>query len=640
MPLSEKKKRRYSRSPVNEMDPRRKRIFTLIAVSIPILFFLVLEIGLRIFDYGGNTDLFIPGRGDYSEYMLCNRFVGRRFFSMQTKVPDPPNDLFLKQKPEDGYRIFVLGGSTAAGYPYGNNMMFSRILHQRLEDTFPDRTIEVVNVSTAAINSYALLDFMDEIIQNKPDAILIYAGHNEFYGALGVASAESFGKSRPVIRLYLGLQSFKTFRLVRNAIGRFSMYIGKLFNVPSMTDPTATLMERLVAEQTIPSGSSIYESGKKQFEANLLGIMKKAKGAGIPIAVSELVSNIGEQEPFISVETEEYPPADRVYLQARAFRNQQRFEEAKQAYYRAKDLDALRFRAHEEFNDVIRDLVSEFDAALVPMKSFFEAASPNGIIGKNLMLEHLHPNIDGYFIMADAFYEAMRESGFIASDWGAYPVKPASFYRKTWGVTPLDSLYGDLRIRVLKGGWPFKPKSAPNRSLRDYHATTKPESLVVQVWSDYDFTLERAHVMMAEHYEKRGEYNLAYQEYKALIYLTPFNVSPYIRAVNMLILQGDLASAMPLLRKSLDLEASAFANKWIGQILLNENRLRESLPYLKKAYSMRSDDPQLLYNLSGAYALNAQYEKARDTLDELYRMAPNFPDTDQLKRQLDRILDK
>jgi len=36
----------------------------------------------------------------------------------------------------------------------------------------------------AAINSYALLDMVDEVIQQSPDAVLIYTGHNEYYGAL------------------------------------------------------------------------------------------------------------------------------------------------------------------------------------------------------------------------------------------------------------------------------------------------------------------------------------------------------------------------------------------------------------------------------------------------------------------------
>ena len=135
------------------MNIRKKRIFTLITICLPFLFLLLLEGGLRLFQYGGDTSLFVTASGDYSDYYICNRQVGKRFFLNQTSLPEPSNDVFKKKKPENGYRIFVLGGSTTAGYPYGNNLMFPRILHKRLADTYPEKEIEVVNTAMVAINS-------------------------------------------------------------------------------------------------------------------------------------------------------------------------------------------------------------------------------------------------------------------------------------------------------------------------------------------------------------------------------------------------------------------------------------------------------------------------------------------------------
>ncbi|MCI0471735.1 MAG: SGNH/GDSL hydrolase family protein, partial [Candidatus Aminicenantes bacterium] len=265
---------------------------------------------MRIAGYGGNLDLFITASGEYSHYKMCNPQVGKRFFFMQSNIPDPPNDIFLKEKPANGYRIFVLGGSTTAGYPYSENMMFSRILHQRLTEAFPDRHIEMVNTATAAINTYSLLDFMDEILANEPDAILIYAGHNEYYGAFGVASTESLGKFRRVVKLYLDLKKFKAFILIRNIIGQLRKFAAKMFSGESVSDPTATLMERLVGEQKIVFGDPVYELGKEQFRKNLAAILDKAKHGGVQILVSELVSNIRSQKPFVSVKTDKLPPAD------------------------------------------------------------------------------------------------------------------------------------------------------------------------------------------------------------------------------------------------------------------------------------------------------------------------------------------
>ncbi len=41
------------------------------------------------------------------------------------------------------------------------------------------------------MNSYTFYDKIDDILKEDPDAILIYAGHNEFYGAPGIGSSKS-----------------------------------------------------------------------------------------------------------------------------------------------------------------------------------------------------------------------------------------------------------------------------------------------------------------------------------------------------------------------------------------------------------------------------------------------------------------
>jgi len=221
----------------SELDKTRKRIFTFIIILLPVLFIVFLELGLRVFKFGGDLSLFILAPEDVSDYMMCNPNVGRRYFFIQKTTPKPTKDLFLKKKPSNSYRIFVVGESTAAGFPYGNNVTFSRILNYRLSDTFPDKRIEIVNVAMSAICSYTLLDFVDEILENEPDAILIYAGHNEFYGALGVASVESLGKMRGFVKTYLKLKRFKTFLLVRNLIGQIRKLFSKTIYGGTEADP-------------------------------------------------------------------------------------------------------------------------------------------------------------------------------------------------------------------------------------------------------------------------------------------------------------------------------------------------------------------------------------------------------------------
>ena len=287
----------------------------------PIVLVLFFEGALRRVDCGGDTSLFVPTSGEHEGFYSINPDVGRRYFS----VPTPRENLFLQHKPADTYRILALGGSTIAGFTCGDNLSFTRTLYHRLLDAFPTRRIEMVNTGMSATSTHTLLDFMDEILEHEPDALLIYTGHNEFYGALGVASVESLGRFCWAIKLFLKLQHFRTFQLLRDCV---------------LTVTAAT---------TIASTSD--------------------------------------------------PPADEVFSEARAHEKAERIDEARRPYYRAKNLDPLRFRAPEDFYTAIHEVAGQFGAPVVPIKARCEQACTDGIIEDERMLEHLHPNIDCYFLM-------------------------------------------------------------------------------------------------------------------------------------------------------------------------------------------------------------------------------------------------
>jgi hypothetical protein len=236
-------------------------IFYLILVLIPILFFVLLEIGLRIFNYGIDMEQWISMPGNK---LMLNPEIARRYFYNTNNVPYSNEDLFDKIKAKNSFRIFVLGESSAAGYPYLPIGAFSRYLQKKLELLYPNSKIEVVNISMTAINTYAIRDMFPEVLEQKSDLVLIYTGHNEYYGALGVGSNESLGSSPKFINTILYLNRFKTVELLRNLI--FS--VSKMFSGnKSSTD--GTLMSRIVKDQYIQLNSKQYNDGVNQFERRL-----------------------------------------------------------------------------------------------------------------------------------------------------------------------------------------------------------------------------------------------------------------------------------------------------------------------------------------------------------------------------------
>lgn len=54
---------------------------------------------------------------------------------------------FAAQKSDNGFRFFVLGGSSALGFPWGAQVAFPGILADALQATLPGRTVEGVNAA-------------------------------------------------------------------------------------------------------------------------------------------------------------------------------------------------------------------------------------------------------------------------------------------------------------------------------------------------------------------------------------------------------------------------------------------------------------------------------------------------------------
>lgn len=584
------------------LSRKRRALFTAGLVLLPILILAGLEAGLRVFSYGGNLSLFVPAPDAASPYYGVNRDVGRRYFRLTSFNPSPRKDLFLREKPANGFRVFVLGESSAAGFPYGNNVTFPRILNRRLADAFPEKRVEVVNTAMTAVTSYTLLDFMDEILEQKPDALVVYAGHNEFYGALGAASMESLGRNGTVVRAWLKLRRFRTFLLVRDAVGlvQKAAASGRRSVRSGGGDAMETEMSRIADDRPIPLGSPVYESAKRNFRRNLGDILSKAKAADVPVFIGDLASNVRDQAPFISEASGNLPAAGDVFREARMLERSGRFDAARAAYLRAKDLDGLRFRSSEEFNAVIREEAARAGATLVEVKTAFESASPNGLVGASLMHEHLHPKIDGYFLMADAFFNAFRQRGIPAPDWNGRDLKPSSWYRTHWGFTALDSASAVLIVHHLRGGWPFR-KNGPNTVLENFRPRSKTDSIALDILRTGSSTLEQGHIALGDAFLRAGRIEDAFREYQALVYTVPNLDLFYEPGLKILIDSGQYERGLAFMEQGLAFNESAFMWKWAGQLRLALGNTAGGIAACERALALSPSDGQLVYNLSRAY---------------------------------------
>ncbi|NNE33975.1 MAG: tetratricopeptide repeat protein, partial [Rhodothermales bacterium] len=559
----------------------------------------------------------------------------------------------------------VQGGSTAAGFPFYYGGSFADMLEQRLLQSAPERPVEVINTAMAAVNSYTLLDFVDEIIEQEPDIVVIYAGHNEYYGALGVGSTFSLGSSPTLIRLFLSLDHFKTVQALKALLSRIAS-IGK----PAVEEGSGgTLMSQVVGEQSIPLGSRLYQAGLDQFRGNLRRILKRYQKAGVPVYIGTVASNLRDHRPFVSqlaeaTDTEQFREAvralataeqrgdsvsvllelvdrliaidslaaDPYYTKGQLLLRAGRDPEALDAFIAARDRDQLRFRAPQEINDIIRAEADAFDAVVVETERRLATTAVRGIVGSDLMTEHLHPNVEGYFQLASAFYEQLASDSAVAG-WQQTITDDAA--RSELLVTEIDSRVGEYRIKQLTGSWPFQPAGTLSR----YTLPERSEDPIEQISLDLFRRKVPRNVALdalRSEYLKQNNFHDALRATLAVVQRYPFLSSPYVSAASIMVEQRRLDEALLYVDAALDRDSSAEALSLKGSVLLAKGLRAQAIPVLESALQLNPESIPTGYNLAGAYALSGRIADARALVEDILRRDPGNADARRLAESLGR----
>ena len=608
------------------LTPAKRAAFIIITILFPFILLGILEVALRLAHYGRDTPLFEKAADLPGNYLQAGHEVAARFFPNEQYPPSPPNDVFLEQKPAHSFRVFALGESSTAGFPYPPNGMFSREVADALRDVLPSDTVEVVNLGIAATNTYAIVDFTNEIIAQHPDAVMVYAGHNEYYGALGVGSTETLGSFPPFIRLYLELQRLKTFQLLRNAITG-AMNIGRS---KSAEDQSPSRMESVARDQQIVLGGKVYNAGKTQFESNLRIALRKFRRAGIPVFVGSLVSNLRDQPPLsvLSSDGKAGKDAGAEFQAGEQALAREDSVGARNHYLRARDLDQVRFRAPSEFNELVRRISKEEAAFYVPVEEAFTNLSQKKIPGHDLILEHVHPNSQGYALMGREFFTALQSSGILRNRADFSRLKTWDQYEKEMALTPIDERIAQHERQTVVTRWPFVPFSRQ----QDYRGTYQPSNLL----DSLAFGVARggvrypdAKLAMARYYESKNQIDSALAEYDGLIRDLSRSELPARYAATLLLKVNQPGRAVPYLEKSNSIRPTAFASFTLGVIALRAKDFPRARQMLEMASSLDPNNADIQYQLSLAYAFSHDIDHARASAIRAAQLNPNYPGMSQ-----------
>ncbi|MFZ5516125.1 MAG: tetratricopeptide repeat protein [Candidatus Zhuqueibacterota bacterium] len=651
----------------------KKSIFSGIMVLLPFLFLFLFEISLRVFRYGDDLNLVLVREANGEKFYQLNENVAKRYFIRTPAhlIPQLYPQKFEYNKSPRTVRIFLLGGSTMAGFPFELNARINSLLRDRLFHFYPGKEFEVINVGLSAINSYTVMEFVDELVKYEPDLFIFYLGHNEFYGAFGAGSVERLGKIPAITRTYLNLRKLRTFHLLRNIYAAISASTRSAPDQPS----NRTLMASMADKKSIAFGSSDYRLAHANFEKNMSRIFATCQSNDVPVLMSTITSNLRGQPPFISLFSDSLSEASKArwntfFRYGGTYKKEGRwvlalssFEDAKaidampaqlhfemgecvlglgdsatvrEYFVRARDLDGLRFRASSDINAIIRKLCTQRKIPLVDTDAAFAGQSPRGIIGNELISEHLHPNFNGYFLMAKTLAQAIDEFNFFGTQAQNLHLTD-DFFADYSRVTLIDRAIGDKKIEQLTSGWPYSKKVTATIPA-DPQTATMVELLVSQ-YSSQQISWNEAHNRLAGYYGDRGMFPQAVNEYQAVIKVVPENYFPYFKIGNLFFIQNqhDLAEQWFNLAFKLN-SGGAFIPAKLGMVYLMKKDYASAVSNFQQALSLDkkqnqlSNDEKILahYYLAVSYVSTKQPALAKAELEQVLRLDPSHANARQL----------
>jgi len=601
----------------------RRVLFTALAVLVPFALLGIAELVLRAAWPGGAIPLFVSTTSESGQHeLIANPLVARRWFVGQGTMAPPGAipDPFPARKPAHTLRIFAMGESTTAGFPYPHNGTFARMVRDALQDVLPSDSVEVINLGIPATSSYAMVDEAGEVIAQHPDAVVIYAGHNEFYGALGVGSTQSMLAGSPaLVRTYMELQRLRLVMALRGGVHWIRAHLA------SRGDSThaVTLMETLVGDQEIPLGGKVYTRGERQFESNLALLLDRFRRAHVRVFIGSQASNVRDQHPFAGAGNARPGGADAVYAQAQAAWGHGDTAAARAAFVRARDLDVVRFRASSDFNSIIQREAAAHGAVYVPVAERIGSAAIGGAPGHDLFLEHLHPNVAGIAVIARAYFDAIASAGFLGRDAQPGRLRSWDAYARGMDLTPLDLRIAALSASAVASRWPFVPVSGQRDVRREFRPTTLLDSLALEVSSGAPWPT--AKLQMAQAYAQRGFADSAVDELRGVVRDSPTYAEPWEYLAQAFTRANEPDSAYDCYRHALAIRPSAASARGAAAIALERHDYAAAIPLLQMVLSAAPDDPPTLYELSLSYAVQHDIEHARAAAARLAQVAPNFP---------------
>ncbi|MGY8823953.1 MAG: hypothetical protein ACKVJG_08445 [Candidatus Latescibacterota bacterium] len=384
---------------------------------------------------------------------------------------------YIEPAPDGALRVLFAGGSTVQGYPHPKRLSAPSYLQEMLGDLHPQRQVEVFNAGITAVSSFAVARAVEDGVQALgADLVVVYSGHNEFYGVYGAASLAQGGQGLWSKQGHYALMEWRMTRIVSGLLQAFTA---------GRAGPPADLLEVMSRTGAVPAGDPRRIQAAVNLEANLRDVAIFCRARGIPLVLCTLTSNErgfapsrseplledGQHARYLTLlsagDRQQAPSSALVALeQAQSLWADDAYSHflrgyhleslgdgvaARAAYARARELDTRPWRATAEFNRAVRRVAAEEGAFVAEVEASFLEHSPAAGVGWELMSDHVHPTATGQALLARAIVAALEEA---PAPWDLAPqwerrLQTDGNYRRRLGDLPVEQIAARRAMAAL-----------------------------------------------------------------------------------------------------------------------------------------------------------------------------------------------
>ena len=601
-----------------------KRI--LFAVASLLLFFLLLELLLAALGVAPLSSERDPLAGFSSKVRIfeLDPEAGVYRTRRQAVTHSFHPQRFAAEKADGAYRVFVIGGSSAFGFPWGAEVAFPHALGLALEESFRPREVEVINAAAMSYGSHRLLLLARELLDYAPDAIVVYGGHNEFIERRFYRDLLERNPDLDSARLLLDRS--RLFSALTRAY--------RAGAAPSAAGETTGELLGLdvVREDSTDVGAAEVEEVRSTLEENLRAIVEEAGRRGVDVLLCTVPSNLRDWRPNQSFfdpsvegearrrvlrllegratgvegleEARDLAPgfAETHFRLGRAYETEGRWKEADAAYRAARDLDAQPSRAPGALNETIRAVAAETSAELVDVEQLFSEQAEHGLLGFNLFEDYVHPKPSGHRAIARALWR--RLAGRDGTD--------LSIFERATGHLAIDS--GDENAPAAASG------AATPRQLFNLAFVLENQGLYDEAIEKYRAVLaleprhHGARFSLARLLAEAGRFREAEAQYRVALETgkdDPLQATMLLGLGDAVRGQGRVEESISLYRSAVEIDERV-AGGWgrIGSALAQAGRTDEAGPALRRALELDPGDLAARTQLGMLHLVLGRFDEA------------------------------